>query len=82
MAVLLCSVRGTLYAYQDTCASCGSPMGEGRLDREVLTCTCGASYDVCRAGAGLSDPEVRLGPLPLLADSQGVRVAIPAAVPS
>ncbi len=82
IAVLICSVRGTLYAYRDACASCGSPMGEGRLDREVLTCPCGSRYDVCRAGAGLGGLAAHLDPLPLLADSQGVRVAVPAAVPS
>ncbi len=52
------------------------------LDREVLTCPCGARYDVCRAGAGLDGLAAHLAPLPLLADSQGVRVAVPAAVPS
>jgi Fe-S cluster biogenesis protein NfuA len=82
VAVLVCSVRGTLYAYRDGCPSCGSAMGAGRLDREVLTCPCGARYDVCRAGAGLGGLAAHLDPLPLLADSQGVRVAVPAAVPS
>ena len=82
VTVLVCSVRGTLYAYRDACAACGSPMGEGRLDREVLTCPCGARYDVSRAGAGLGGGVAHLDPLPLLADSQGVRVAVPAAVPS
>lgn len=80
VAVLVCSVRGTLYAYRDACASCGSPMGEGTLHREVLACPCGARYDVCRAGAGLDGLAAYLDPLPLLADSQGVRVAVPAAV--
>jgi len=82
VALLVCSVRGTLYAYRDACASCGSAMGEGRLDREVLTCPCGARYDVSRAGAALGGRAAHLDPLPLLADSQGVRVAVPAAVPS
>ena len=82
MTVLVCAVRGTLYAYRDQCASCGSPMGGGTLDREVLTCTCGSRYDVCRAGAGLNGLAAHLDPLPLLTDSQGVRVAVPAAVPS
>ena len=80
VAVLVCSVRGTLYAYRDECASCASPMGGGTLHREVLTCPCGARYDVCRAGAGLDGLAVHLDPLPLLADSQGVRVAVPMAV--
>ena len=82
VAVVVCSVRGTLYAYRDGCASCGSPLGAGTLDREVLTCPCGARFDVCRAGAGLDGLAAHLDPLPLLADSQGVRVAVPAAVPS
>src|SRR5499425_3338004 len=29
LAVLVCSVRGTLYAYRDECAWCGAPMGAG-----------------------------------------------------
>jgi Fe-S cluster biogenesis protein NfuA/nitrite reductase/ring-hydroxylating ferredoxin subunit len=82
MTVLVCSVRGTLYAYRDQCASCGSSLGGGTLNREVLTCTCGSRYDVCRAGAGLDGLAAHLDPLPLLTDSQGVRVAVPAAVPS
>jgi Fe-S cluster biogenesis protein NfuA/nitrite reductase/ring-hydroxylating ferredoxin subunit len=82
LAVLVCSVRGTLYAYRDQCASCGSSLSEGTLNREVLTCTCGSRYDVCRAGTGLDGLAAHLDPLPLLADSQGVRVAVPAAVPS
>jgi len=82
MAILVCSVRGTLYAYQDACAACGLSMGGGQLAREVLTCACGASYDVSRAGRGLSVPALHLDPLPLVTDSQGVRVAVPAAVRS
>ena len=35
-SVLVCSVRGTLYAYLDACAACGSSMADGRLDREEL----------------------------------------------
>jgi nitrite reductase/ring-hydroxylating ferredoxin subunit len=82
LAVLVCAVRGTLYAYRDECASCGSSLAEGMLAREVLTCSCGARYDVARAGAGLDGLDAHLAPLPLLTDSQGVRVAVPAAVPS
>jgi hypothetical protein len=48
----------------------------------VLTCPCGAGYDVSRAGTRLAGLAAHLDPLPLLADSQGVRVAVPAAVPS
>jgi len=34
------------------------------------------------AGRGLDHPELHLDPLPLLSDSQGVRVAVPKAVPT
>ena len=82
LQVLICAVRGTLYAYRDRCAACGSSLGAGRLERGELACECGARYDVCRAGAGLDDPGLHLDPLPLLSDSQGVRVAVPVAVSS
>jgi Fe-S cluster biogenesis protein NfuA/nitrite reductase/ring-hydroxylating ferredoxin subunit len=76
--VLLCSVRGSLYAYRDSCAACGHSLAEGTLEREKLACAqCGAGYDVCRAGRSLDDPELHLDPLPLLADSSGVHVAVP-----
>ena len=80
-SVLVCSVRGTLYAYRDCCASCGSSLADGELDRELLTCPgCGSRYDVRLAGRSLDDSALHLDPLPLLADSQGVRVAVPEAV--
>jgi Fe-S cluster biogenesis protein NfuA len=80
-SVLVCAVRGTLYAYRDACAACGSSLADGTLDRELLTCPgCGARYDVRLAGKCLDDPAMHLDPLPLLADSAGVRVALPQAV--
>jgi len=82
LPVLLCAVRGTLYAYRDACPACGSSLGGGGLERELLTCRCGARYDVCRAGRGLDGADRHLDPLPLLSDSQGVRVAVPAVVRS
>ena len=78
--VLLCSVRGTLYAYRDACAACGSTLAEGTLTLGELTCPgCETRYDVRSAGRSLGDPAVHLDPLPLLSDSQGVRVAVTAA---
>jgi Fe-S cluster biogenesis protein NfuA/nitrite reductase/ring-hydroxylating ferredoxin subunit len=82
-AVLVCSVRGTLYAYRDACAACGASMADGDLEREQLSCpACGARYNVRLAGQGVDEPELHLDPLPLLADSQGVRVAMMAAARS
>jgi Fe-S cluster biogenesis protein NfuA len=76
--VLICAVRGTLYAYRDACAACGSSLADGLLEREQLTCPgCRARFNVQLAGQGLDDPTCHLDPLPLLADSHGVRVAVP-----
>ena len=70
--IVVCSVRGTLYAYCDACAACGSSLADGTLTGERLDCPgCGACYDVRSAGRSLDDPDRHLDPLPLLTDSQG-----------
>jgi Fe-S cluster biogenesis protein NfuA/nitrite reductase/ring-hydroxylating ferredoxin subunit len=77
--IVVCSVRGTLYAYYDACAACGASLAGGTLTGERLDCPgCGAGYDVRSAGRSLDDPGRHLDPLPLLSDSQGIRVALPA----
>jgi Fe-S cluster biogenesis protein NfuA/nitrite reductase/ring-hydroxylating ferredoxin subunit len=81
IAVVVCSVRGTLYAYRDSCARCASSLAYGQLNREELSCpACGARYNARLAGKGIDDPTLHLDPLPLLADSLGVRVAVPEVV--
>ena len=82
VAVVVCAVRGTLYAYRDACAQCGASLADGTLEREILGCArCGARYNARLAGQALEDSAGRhLEPLPLLADSQGVRVAVPVSV--
>jgi len=82
-SVLVCSIRGTLYAYRDSCAACGESLAKGTMDGDLLACpACGRRYDVRLAGKGRDDPSLHLDPLPLLADSRGVRVALPKAVAS
>lgn len=76
--VLVCSVRGTLYAYRDACGACGSSLADAALAQAELTCpACGAGFDVRLAGKSLAENDSHLDPLPLLSDSHGVRVAIP-----
>lgn len=79
-AVLVCRVDQELYAYRDTCPSCAGPLAGGSLDGVVLRCgTCGAAFDVLRAGRGLDGPALHLDPRPLLHDEGGdVRIAVPA----
>ncbi|MGP7995803.1 MAG: NifU family protein [Streptosporangiaceae bacterium] len=75
--VLVCAVRGTLYAYRDACAVCAGSLADGTLTVGELACaSCGTRYDVRSAGRSTSDPQAHLDPLPLLADSHGVRIAV------
>jgi Fe-S cluster biogenesis protein NfuA/nitrite reductase/ring-hydroxylating ferredoxin subunit len=77
--IVVCSVRGTLYAYYDACAVCGVSLAGGVLAGEQLACPgCGGRYDVVHAGRSLDDQDGHLDPLPLITDSQGVRIALPA----
>jgi nitrite reductase/ring-hydroxylating ferredoxin subunit len=79
--VLVCSVRGTHYAYRDACAACGSTLAAAVLAGTELTCECGARFDIRLAGRAL-DSDLHLEPLPLLSDNAGIRIAVPRAVPS
>lgn len=82
MRVLLCSLRGTLYAYRDACAGCGASLAGGELNGNLLACpSCGARFNVRLAGRGV-DSGHQLEPLPLLSDSAGTRVAVPRVVAS
>lgn len=74
--VLVCSVRGTLYAYRDACAACGASLAGGDLNGNVLACpSCAVRFNVRLAGRGM-DSAHHLDPLPLLSDSAGTRVAV------
>jgi Fe-S cluster biogenesis protein NfuA/nitrite reductase/ring-hydroxylating ferredoxin subunit len=82
-AAVVCNVAGSLYAYADRCAGCGSGLTGAELEGAVLACPgCAQRYDVVRAGRGMGGPgeanRVHLDPLPLLAENGGVRIAVPA----
>ena len=87
-ATVVCNVAGSLYAYADRCAVCGSGLTGGELVGALLACpSCAQRYDVVRAGRGMGSSDdgtlssiagVHLDPLPLLAESGAVRIAVPA----
>jgi Fe-S cluster biogenesis protein NfuA/nitrite reductase/ring-hydroxylating ferredoxin subunit len=77
MSVLVCRVSENFYAYQNSCPSCGSALGGGALQENILTCSsCGRRYDVCRAGQCLDMSELHLAPLPLLVEKGGMKIAV------
>jgi nitrite reductase/ring-hydroxylating ferredoxin subunit len=66
-----------LYAYRSSCPRCAASLDAGALAAAELTCpSCGTRYDVHRAGRCLDDAALHLDPLPLLADGEGVKVAV------
>ena len=70
-------IDGTLLAFLDCCPSCSSPVTGGTLLGGILACPeCASSFDLPRAGLA-TDGGAQLDPVPLLADSGGVRVALP-----
>ncbi|HEV3172856.1 MAG TPA: NifU family protein [Actinocrinis sp.] len=79
--IVVCAVRGTLYAYRDACAVCDASLREARQDAGLLTCPqCAAVYDLRLAGRAVADGTHHLDPLPLISDSHGTRVAVPRTV--
>jgi len=88
--VVLCRLLAGVYAYRDACAACGHAFDGAVLQRApatpgsgVLTCrSCGAHYDVRRAGVDLDDPTRHLDPVPLLERDGAVEVAVQTAVPA
>jgi Fe-S cluster biogenesis protein NfuA/nitrite reductase/ring-hydroxylating ferredoxin subunit len=78
--VLVCRAKGTLFAFRDACARCGSGLERGALDGDTLVCpACHQRFDVRRAGRALEGHDRHLYPLPLLVEGGGTRVALPEA---
>ena len=76
--LLVANVDGTVLAYKDTCAGCGSPISGGELNDGVLACpNCSRKFFLPRAGRSLDEERLHLVPIPLLYDENvGVRVAL------
>jgi Fe-S cluster biogenesis protein NfuA/nitrite reductase/ring-hydroxylating ferredoxin subunit len=77
MSLVVANVDGTLLAYRDECAGCGSELAGGTLDRGALACpTCGRSYFLPQAGRSMDDDRLQLQPVPLLREAEAIKVAL------
>jgi Fe-S cluster biogenesis protein NfuA len=77
--LLVANVEGTLLAYHDRCAGCGSPLRDGSLSEGALACArCQRSFFLPRAGRSLDDEQLQLEPVPLLLEQGHVKVAVAA----
>jgi Fe-S cluster biogenesis protein NfuA/nitrite reductase/ring-hydroxylating ferredoxin subunit len=76
VSLLLARVNGSLLAYRNSCAACGEALHDGELDGGMLRCaSCGADFDLPRAGRAAGGEPLQLTPVPLL-EAGGIRVAV------
>ena len=76
-SLLVANVDGTLLAYVDRCAACGSTLAGGELSDGALRCPeCARTFFLPRAGRSLDGDHFQLEPVPLLAEGGSVKVAL------
>ena len=78
--MIVARIDGSLLAYRDSCAGCGSRIADGTLSGDILACrSCERRYNLPRAGRSLDDDRLQLEPVPLLDLAGGTaRVALAA----
>ena len=79
-SLLVANVGGTLLAYRNACAGCGSLLGRGELEYGILACPgCERRFQLPLAGRQLGGTDtLQLTPVPLLTEPGGVKVAVAA----
>lgn len=89
--LLVLKPAADLLVFRNRCPRCESDLDHARLERRlggkaaepVLVCaSCGAHFDVRRAGACLDIPELHLDPLPVIEVDGSVTVALPEVAPA
>ncbi|MGA7673185.1 MAG: NifU family protein [Nitrolancea sp.] len=78
-SLLFLKLGETLYAYRDRCPGCGTSLEGGSLEQSILSCGCGARFDVRLAGRSPDSPTLYLEPVPLLSQGSRTQVALPIA---
>jgi Fe-S cluster biogenesis protein NfuA len=79
VSLVVANVEGTLLAYRNACAGCGSGLEAAEMSDGALTCPgCGRSFFLPRAGRSLDDDHLQLDPVPLLRENGSVKVALSA----
>ena len=76
-SVLILNVGGARLAYRNVCASCSARLDGGALDDAGLCCpSCGARFDIARAGRLATGEGAPLVPIPLLPSGKTMRIAV------
>jgi toluene monooxygenase system ferredoxin subunit len=73
-AVVLVNVGGEVRAYDDRCPHSGTPLSQGRLNGETLTCSAHEWVFDCRAGRGINPASARLRGIPVRVEGEAILV--------
>ncbi|MFQ5985854.1 MAG: Rieske (2Fe-2S) protein [Thermoplasmata archaeon] len=72
----LYNVDGTFYVTDNTCLHRGGPLGDGFLERTVITCPWhGWQYDV-RTGENLGSQKLRVNTYPVVVENGEVKIQL------
>lgn len=75
--VALFNVEGRIYALDNTCPHAGGPLGEGRLEGDIVTCPWhGWRFNV-RTGERPENPEIKAGCLRVQIQEDEILVWLP-----
>lgn len=75
-AIALFNVGGKIYALDNTCLHQGGPLGEGRLEGEVVTCPWHVWEFNVRTGEKVGEPSLRVATYPVQVDGDDIKVAL------
>ena len=76
--VLFCRPDAGLYAYGAHCPACQADLAQAELSGHMLVCgTCGAGFDVVRAGRAADQSGLHLDPYPILPRDGRLQLALP-----
>jgi nitrite reductase/ring-hydroxylating ferredoxin subunit len=74
--IALFNVGGRIYALDNTCLHQGGPLGEGRLESEVVTCPWHMWEFNVRTGEKVGEPSLRVATYPVQVDGDDIKVAL------
>jgi nitrite reductase (NADH) small subunit len=74
--IALFNVGGRIYALDNTCLHQGGPLGEGRLEGEVVTCPWHMWEFNVRTGEKVGEPSLRVATYPVQVDGDDIKVAL------
>ena len=74
--IALFNVDGNVYALDNTCLHRGGPLGEGMLNRDVVTCPWHLwEYNV-RTGENVNSPDLKVATYPVQVEGNDIKVAL------